>query len=135
MHYKLQWNSFNLIGICISIAWYLQKYLLPVHTYLFKQEKRNVDFKCHTFKTQWNVGYFPLMAKCFIMHFYHIALLKKCNICGQYQIKYGTWYSQFTGKQWTEKLENLEWNISSWQNFLKIKKWNHGFLLWNMAQK
>ena len=45
------------------------------------------------------------------------AVLKEYNICHHYQTKHSLQYSQLTGKQWSEKLEHLKWNILSQQNF------------------
>lgn len=44
-------------------------------------------------------------------------MLKKNNIFGHYQTKDSSQHSQLAGKQWSEKSENLKWNISSQYNF------------------
>lgn len=55
------------------------------------------------------------------------TVLKEYDMPWHYQSKHLSQDSQFTGKQQSEKLDNLKWNICSQQNFFtKGKKWKWG---------
>lgn len=58
---------------------------LPIQT-----RKEKCVFQMSHFQDTVECGLFSFNGKVFILHFYHIALLKKYNMCGQYQTKYGT---------------------------------------------
>jgi hypothetical protein len=88
------------------------------------EKKRKVDFECRAFKAEWSVTELDNTALCLLCND-TIAVLKDYNICRHYQTKHSTQYSQLTGKQRSEKLETLKWNISSQCNFFtKMKNEN-----------
>ena len=89
------------------------------------EKKRKVDFECRVFKTEWSVNYFVTelddKALCLLCNDI-IAVLKDYNIRRHYESKHSKQYSQLIGKQRSEKLETLKWNISSQRNcFMKMK--------------